>query len=32
MFLSLRTVESHLTSAYRKIGIESRANIAAALH
>ena len=31
MFLSLRTVESHLTSAYRKLEIESRGNIAAAL-
>jgi DNA-binding CsgD family transcriptional regulator len=30
-FLSLRTVESHLTSAYRKLQIESRANLAAAL-
>lgn len=32
LFLSLRTVESHLTSAYRKLQIESRACIAAALH
>ena len=31
LFLSLRTVESHLTSAYRKLQIESRTNIAAAL-
>ena len=31
LFLSLRTVESHLTSAYRKLRIESRANLSSAL-
>ena len=31
LFLSLRTVESHLTSAYRKLQIESRANLSGAL-
>jgi DNA-binding CsgD family transcriptional regulator len=31
LFLSLHTVESHLTSAYRKLRIESRADLAGAL-
>jgi ATP/maltotriose-dependent transcriptional regulator MalT len=31
LFLSLRTVESHLTSAYRKLQIEARSNLASAL-
>ena len=31
LFLSLRTVESHLTSAYRKLGIDSRTEISGTL-
>jgi DNA-binding CsgD family transcriptional regulator len=32
LFVTLRTVESHLTSGYRKLQIESRAGLANALH
>jgi DNA-binding NarL/FixJ family response regulator len=31
LYVTTRTVEAHLTSAYRKLGIDSRSKLAAAL-